>query len=153
MFTFFTSGCWEYKYKYSCVFKIHVLSVGRSSPAPDPLPKSPPVEASAPLASSVSGTSSVPVSRRSPITARPGTASAHKAPDAPEQRRGENRFRLRSGFGHATADANVVHLGFQSAGESGAKNYIYMYIFFFQIRFLVLKCKIYIQPAIVYVFK
>lgn len=102
------------------VFKTHThthmsLSVGRSSPALDPLQKSPPVEPSAALASSVSGT--VPVSRRSPITARLGTAGTQKAPEAPEQRRGEGRSRLRPGLGHAAPDTNVVHSGFQSAGE------------------------------------
>ncbi|XP_053496963.1 LSM14A mRNA processing body assembly factor a isoform X2 [Ictalurus furcatus] len=85
---------------------------GRSSPALDPLQKSPPVESSAPVASSVRSTALV--SRRSPITARLGT-SAQKPPDTPEQRRGEGRSRLRSGLGHAAADANVVHSGFQSA--------------------------------------
>ncbi|MCI4381776.1 hypothetical protein PGIGA_G00255810 [Pangasianodon gigas] len=88
---------------------------GRSSPALDPLQKSPPVDPSAPLASSVSSTAPVPVSRRSPITARLGTTSTQKVLDAPEQRRGEGRSRLRSGLGHAAADANVVHSGFQSA--------------------------------------
>lgn len=100
------------------VFKTHThasLSVGRSSPALDPLQKSPPVEPSAALASSVGGT--VPVSRRSPITARLGTAGTQKAPEAPEQRRGEGRSRLRPGLGHAAPDTNVVHSGFQSAGE------------------------------------
>ncbi|KAK3558718.1 hypothetical protein QTP86_027675, partial [Hemibagrus guttatus] len=89
---------------------------GHSSPALDPLQKSPPVE---PSASSVSSTA--PVSRRSPITARLGTASTQKAPDAPEQRRGEGRSRLRPGLGHAAPDTNVVHSGFQSAGIDASK--------------------------------
>ncbi|XP_046715766.1 LSM14A mRNA processing body assembly factor a isoform X2 [Silurus meridionalis] len=89
---------------------------GRSSPAHDPLQKSPPVEPSAPLASSVSSAAPVPVSRRSPITARLGTTSTHKASDVPEQRRGEGRSRLRTGIGFAAADANV-HSGFQSAAS------------------------------------
>ncbi|XP_060742517.1 LSM14A mRNA processing body assembly factor a isoform X1 [Tachysurus vachellii] len=90
---------------------------GRSSPALDPLQKSPPVEPSAPLASSISSTAPVPVSRRSPITARLGTAGA---PDAPEQRRGEGRSRLRPGLGHAAPDANV-RSGFSSAGIDAPK--------------------------------
>ncbi|KAF4081302.1 hypothetical protein AMELA_G00159880 [Ameiurus melas] len=85
---------------------------GRTSPALDPLQKSPPVEPSAPVVSSVRSTA--PVSRRSPVTARLGT-SAQKPLDTLEQRRGEGRSRLRSGLGHAPTDANVVHLGFQSA--------------------------------------
>ncbi|XP_017340931.1 LSM14A mRNA processing body assembly factor a isoform X2 [Ictalurus punctatus] len=91
---------------------------GRSSPALDPLQKSPPVEPSAPVTSSVRSTA--PVSRRSPVTARLGT-SAQKPLDTPEQRRGEGRSRLRSGLGHAAADTNVVHSGFQSAGIDAPK--------------------------------
>ncbi|XP_060770927.1 LSM14A mRNA processing body assembly factor a isoform X2 [Neoarius graeffei] len=88
---------------------------GRSSPALDPLQKSPPVESSAPLASSVSSTAPVPVSRRSPITSRLSTTNTQKASDAPEQRRVDGRSRLRSGLGHAAGDSSAVHSGFQSA--------------------------------------
>ncbi|XP_053336810.1 LSM14A mRNA processing body assembly factor a isoform X1 [Clarias gariepinus] len=92
---------------------------GRSSPAADPLQKSPPVDPSAPLASSVSST--VPVSRRSPITARLGTTSSQKTQVAPEQKRNEGRSRLRPGLGLAAGDANVVHSGFQTAGIDAPK--------------------------------
>lgn len=94
---------------------------GRSSPALDPLQKSPPVESSAPLASSVSSTTPVPVSRRSPITSRLSTTNTQKASDAPEQRRVDGRSRLRSGLGHAAGDSSAVHSGFQSAGMGRAK--------------------------------
>ncbi|XP_060770926.1 LSM14A mRNA processing body assembly factor a isoform X1 [Neoarius graeffei] len=94
---------------------------GRSSPALDPLQKSPPVESSAPLASSVSSTAPVPVSRRSPITSRLSTTNTQKASDAPEQRRVDGRSRLRSGLGHAAGDSSAVHSGFQSAGIDAPK--------------------------------
>ncbi|XP_060770928.1 LSM14A mRNA processing body assembly factor a isoform X3 [Neoarius graeffei] len=102
-------------------FLIALLLEGRSSPALDPLQKSPPVESSAPLASSVSSTAPVPVSRRSPITSRLSTTNTQKASDAPEQRRVDGRSRLRSGLGHAAGDSSAVHSGFQSAGIDAPK--------------------------------
>ncbi|XP_062847640.1 LSM14A mRNA processing body assembly factor a isoform X2 [Trichomycterus rosablanca] len=71
---------------------------GRSSPAMDPLQKSPPVEPLAPPASS--GSSAAPASRRSPIgTSRISAAVTQKSLDAPEHRRAGGPPPMRRGRG------------------------------------------------------
>ncbi|XP_065153996.2 LSM14A mRNA processing body assembly factor a isoform X1 [Paramisgurnus dabryanus] len=63
---------------------------GRSSPALDPLRKTPPVEPTAPSAPAATTSTPTQAGRKSPVTTRPASTSTQKPVDLLDQRRGEN---------------------------------------------------------------
>lgn len=66
------------------------VGVGRSSPALDPLRKTPPVEPTAPSAPAATTSTPTQAGRKSPVTTRPASTSTQKPVDLLDQRRGEN---------------------------------------------------------------